>query len=488
LIFPWTMFKDLVKFKLKLAAKLILWRHQPVVIGITGSVGKTLTKVAVAKVLSLRYSVRASKGNYNNEFGLPLAIIGADAFGKNIFKWIKAGIKFLVSFVRSDYPEILVLEMAARKPGDIAYLCSIANPHIAFVTRVGSAHVDFFGDIEGMQKEKSQIIRSLPRNGVALLNADDPRVMAMSALHKGRIVTYGLAEQADIQASDVRLKQYADANLYDPAEALGLKFEVLFPAIGLGKVSQPKSGAPSWAQDSGRRNGLLQLEIDEPEKVSTPIFAPGLLGRPSVYSILAAFAVGRIFNISPRNIAGAFTDFSHPPGRIRPLAGIKNTIILDDTYNSSPEAAEEALRVLSRVKGKRRVAVLGDMLELGVATEDMHRKIGRLVQDLRIDLLFCVGARAAFIVDEARKRGFAKSRIKEFDTSDKARLPLQRAMREGDVVLVKGSQGMRMEKIVKEVMAEPERAEELLCRQDKSWKKNVAEAFRLPSSRKNVEV
>ena len=430
-----SMLKALVQFQLKILAKLILWRHRPVMIGITGSVGKTGTKLAIAAVLKTKYFVRESLGSYNNEFGLPLTILGAPAPGRNILKWIFVSFKFFVSLISSNYPKVLVLEMGADRPGDIAYLTSIARPDIALVTRVGSVHMQYFEGHEGLQKEKATIIKSLAREGIAVLNIDDSRVAAMKGLHSGKTLTYGLGEQADIQGVDIRTYQYADANLHDLTESLGLKFEVIHD---------------DWQM---------------------PVYARGLLGRPNVYNILAAFAVGRIFNITPKKIAAVFSDYTPAPGRLRPLSGIKNSIILDDSYNSSPEASEESLRVLREIKGRRRIAVLGDMLELGSATEALHRKIGRLVNDLRIDLLIAVGRRAAFIADEAKIRGLAKSRIKEYKTANEARLPLQRALSEGDVVLVKGSQDMRMEKIVKEIMAEPERAGELLCRQDKSWQK-----------------
>ena len=429
------MFKELAKYKLKILAKLIIWRHKPVIIGITGSVGKTGTKLAIASVLKTKYSVRASVGSYNNEFGLPFTIIGSAAPGKNIFKWIMVGIKFCVSFFSKNYPKVLILEMGADRPGDIAYLVSIAKPDIAIVTRVGSVHMEYFDGPDGLQREKSTIIHFLGKEGIAILNSDDARVMAMKELHSGKILTYGLGEQADVQGVDMKIYQYTDANLHDLTESLGMKFEVIHD---------------DWQM---------------------PVNAKGLLGRPNLYSILAAFTVGRIFNIPPKNIANVFLKYELPPGRLRPLSGIKNAIILDDSYNSSPEAAEESLRVLREIKGKRRIAVLGDMLELGPTTEMLHRKIGRSVNDLRIDLLITVGRRAAFIADEARNRGFAKTRIKEYETSDDARLPLQRGLSEGDVVLVKGSQGMRMERIVKEIMAEPERAGDLLCRQDATWAK-----------------
>jgi UDP-N-acetylmuramoyl-tripeptide--D-alanyl-D-alanine ligase len=429
------MLRSILYFILKLMARAMLIKHRPKIVAITGSVGKTTTKDLIFSVLSSQFFVWRSSGNYNNQIGLPLTILGSESGRKNLLLWLKVIGNFFRYYFSKRYPEILILEMAADRPGDIEYLTHLAPPDVAVLTRIGEAHMEYFGDVESIQKEKSVLIKALTRRGVAVLNFDDPRVMATKGLCVGRTVTYGFGQGAEVQARNLSLFQNTVKPVFDPETDLGSRFEIVF------------------------KNHAKLLS------------APGTLGMPRVYAMLAAYAVGRAAGISSEDIVEVLPTAPLTAGRLRPLSGIKNTIVIDDSYNSSPQACTEALRVLTTVHGRRRIAVLGDMLELGAATEVAHRKIGRLIRDLRPDLLLTVGARAKFIASEARALGFATTKILEFDTAEEAALPLQGKMREGDVVLVKGSQGVRMEKIVLEIMAEPERVGELLVRQSRYWRK-----------------
>ncbi|MBI4053855.1 MAG: UDP-N-acetylmuramoyl-tripeptide--D-alanyl-D-alanine ligase [Candidatus Doudnabacteria bacterium] len=420
------MFKDLMKFVLKFMARAVLARYHPKIIAITGSVGKTTTKEAIFHAVSEQVPSRASRGNYNNEIGLPLAILGEQSGRKNIFLFLAVVAKFVGLMLGRSYPRILVLEMAADRKGDIGYLASIARPDIAVVTRVGEAHTEFLGDAETIQREKSQLVRALDVRGVAVLNADDARVAAMQSLHRGKVVTFGLHPQAEVRAEEIKTQQLTYGSVFNPE----LDFSLRFVAV---------------LQDN-----------------RIPIESPCNLGNPKVYAMLAALATAAELGLDVTRAAERLRTLPLQPGRLRPMSGIKRTVILDDSYNSSPEAAVESLRILTQIRAKRRLAVLADMLELGRATETAHRKIGRFVQTLGIDLLFCIGMRARFIAEEARAAGLAKSRIFEYASTAEAALPLQRKMQAGDAVLIKGSRGMHLEKVVLEVMAEPERAEELL--------------------------
>ena len=354
--------KNILQLILKYLAKTILWRHKPVVVAVTGSVGKTGTKEAIAAVLRQSLFVWENSGNYNNEIGTPLAILGSESPGKNIFLWIKVFIRFVYLLVTPRYPQVLVLEMAADRRGDIKYLTTIARPHIAVVTRISEAHTEFLGDLESVQREKAELVRALPHGGVAILNADDHRVMAMKNLFFGKTISFGLREDAVVRAADIRTRQEADSNLKNPEQAIGLNFKI------------------------------------KSRGTSRSVFIPGVVGRPNVYVLLSAFAVGLKFGLKPDEIVNAFVNFSPPPGRLRPLAGIKHTVIIDDTYNSSPEAAFESLKALTEVKGRRRIAVLGDMLELGEFTESSHRKLGRMVKDLRLDFPINVNGREISVI------------------------------------------------------------------------------------------
>lgn len=404
----------------------MLARRRPKIIAITGSVGKTGTKDAIYHVLSRKFFVWKSEGNYNNEIGLPLAVLGVKTWKKSVLLGLSVVAAFFRYLAWVKYPEILVLEMGADKKGDIEYLTNIARPDIAVVTRVGAAHLERFGGIEEIQREKSRLAAALKKSGTAILNADDPRVCAMSRLHSGKIVTFGLSAEADVRAEDIEFRQNTTSPHPDPSRDLGIAF---------------------WIRKDGKRGSIITR---------------GILGHPQIYSMLAAFAVAGDLGMAREEIFDGLRDFESPAGRLRPLAGIKRALILDDTYNSSPEASVEALRILKQIRARRRIAVLGDMLELGAGTENLHRKIGRLAGTLGIDMLCAVGERAKFISDEARKAGFAKSRIIEFEDSESAGSRLRQKLQEGDAVLVKGSRGMQMEKIVRQIMAEPERADELL--------------------------
>ncbi|MBI4050291.1 MAG: UDP-N-acetylmuramoyl-tripeptide--D-alanyl-D-alanine ligase [Candidatus Doudnabacteria bacterium] len=414
--------KRLLQFILRVLSQLILWKYQPVVIAITGSVGKTSTKEAIFAVAAAKLRTWKSRGNYNNEIGVPLAIIGAESGGKNIWAWLgvllRAKLLFLLPY---PYPKVLVLEMGADRPGDIEYLMSFVHPKISVVTAVGPSHLEYFGKVERIAREKSRIITGLVVGGAAVLNYDDEKVQAMALKHADRIFFYGLDPEADIFASDLAEK------------TAGTYFKIHYH----GNV--------------------------------VPVELPGGLGKPNVYAALAAVAVGLALKMNLVEISRALGAFEPPPGRLRLLAGIKDTKIIDDTYNAAPSSALAALEVLARLGEKRRIAVLGDMLELGESTEGSHRQLGAVVVELKINVLVTVGSRAKFIADEARRLGMPARDILEFATSDEALKPVQRLLRKGDTVLVKGSQGVRMEKIVKEIMAEPEKAGRLLCRQSPDW-------------------
>ncbi|MCL5435485.1 MAG: UDP-N-acetylmuramoyl-tripeptide--D-alanyl-D-alanine ligase [Patescibacteria group bacterium] len=429
------MLKAFSQFVLKCLARAVLWRHRPKVVGITGSVGKTTTKEAIYTVLSSKYHTAKSEGNFNNEIGLPLSVLGVGKALSGLALWLLVPFYFFRAIFNRDYPAILVLEMGADHPGDINYLAKIARPEVGVVTRVAEAHTEFFGDIETVQREKFRLITSLSPQGLAVLNVDDPRVVAMRHLYSGEVVTFGLSEEADVRASNIKLTE----RLFGP------------------DFSAEKDIGTSFTLRYGQTNQNIEVA--------------GILGMPLVYSLLAAAAVGEHFDLSPREISSAIKQISPTPGRLRPLSGIKSTILLDDSYNSSPEAVIEAFKVLKQIRSRRRIAVLGDMLELGVQTETAHRRVGRIARDVGVGLLFTVGERAKFIADEARASGFPKTKIFEFATADEAGLVLQKKLEEGDVVLIKGSQGMRMERIVLEVMANPEDAAKLLCRQSKKWQK-----------------
>jgi len=413
--------KKIIQLKLKILAKMILARYKPEIIGITGSVGKTSAKEAIFAVLSVSFKVGRSQKNYNNEIGLPLTIIGAPAPGRSLLKWffVFARAVRLILFKDKNYPDILILEMGADKPGDIKYLLSIARPNIGVITRIGESHFEFFSSFDDIKKEKETLVKNLAPEGWAVLNNDDENLRGLAGEIKSKVITYGFSAKSQVKIREIN--------------SLSLK-----------------SGAS------------FKVEYDGSV---VPIQLPGVVGRPAVYAGLAGIALGVIHKINLVKIAEALKNFKPPAGRLNLIAGIKNTLIIDDTYNSSPQSSLEALSVFADMNlpaGSRRLAVLGDMLELGSYTEEGHRLVGRKVAEARIDKLIIVGERARDIGREAQARGMKADNIFYFPEATNAGRFLQDRLRSGDIVLVKGSRGMRMDKIVKEVMADPLRADELL--------------------------
>ncbi|MBI4059526.1 UDP-N-acetylmuramoyl-tripeptide--D-alanyl-D-alanine ligase [Candidatus Giovannonibacteria bacterium] len=418
------LLKKIVIAVLTWEARQILKKYKPRIVAITGSVGKTSAKDAIAKVLEYTLRVRKSQKSYNSEFGVPLAIIGAESGWSSPLKWLEAiwrGIKVIL--FEKNYPKILVLEVGADRPGDIRKIRSWLNPDVAVITALAETpvHVEFFSGPEEVWREKAELVKNLGPQSTAILNFDDEEVAKMRDKTSARILTFGLTEGADIKGA-----------------AYGIFFQ---------------DNAPAG----------IEFEI---EGLHVKIL--NALGKHQALAALAAIAVGKVFDIKLEDAAEALSLYSAPLGRLKLIKGIKDALILDDTYNSSPKAALAALEVLDEISAKRKVAVLGDMLELGKHTITEHRRIGELAAN-KIDLLITVGIRAKFFAEGATKAGFKKKQVLSFGDSPGAARELEKIIEKGDLILIKGSQGMRMEKITEAIMSEPERAPELLCRQDEAW-------------------
>lgn len=418
--------KHILVAALHFFAKRIVTKYRPRIIAITGSVGKTSAKEAIFAALASKFSVRASPKNYNNEFGVPLAIIGSLAGGRSPLRWMAVFFRAarILAF-SSAYPKILVLEMGADHPGDIQTLAALAQPSLAVITAVSSAHLEFFGSVKRVAEEKGKLAEALPKEGTAILNRDDDLVFAMRERAKARILTFGFRDGSDVRAIEM---------------AERVSGGVAFKVRHAGAVVQ--------------------------------VFLPGVAGRAHVYAALAAIAVGIAEGMNALEAAEALRNYRPPAGRMRLIGGIKGSLIIDDTYNASPRAVLEALDALERMtsmrEGARGIAILGDMLELGAATEEAHREVG-VRAAATAQILIGVGEASRFLCEEAQKCGMPKDVVEHFHTAAEAGHWLQDALQSGDVALIKGSQGMRMELVVKEVMAEPLRARELLVRQSDEW-------------------
>lgn len=424
------MLKSFLQLFLGFFSKKVIKKYRPDIVGITGSVGKTSTKEATAIVLSSRFNVRKSAKNYNNEIGLPLTILGFDKSpGRSVWGWLRVFLKSLKLILIKDkkYPDILVLEMGADKPGDIKYLVELSPPKVGVWTSVAHVHTEFFKTLKKIILEKREIISSLSHDGYAVLNFDDDYVMENIDKTKAEILTYGFRDGADLRASEINLVE-------DENGPKGLNFKVFYKGN------------------------------------TVPVLLNGVVAEHLIPSCLAGLAIGLVFGINLVDGAEELKKLKPLSGHMRILKGIKNTLLIDDTYNSSPKAVKSALETLTKLDtNSNRYAVLGDMLELGTETENSHREVGFKVAELGIDYLITVGEASKNTALSAKEAGMNEDKIYSFADSISAGKFLQEKITEKDILLVKGSQSIRMEKIVKELMAEPLLAKDLLVRQGEEW-------------------
>jgi UDP-N-acetylmuramoyl-tripeptide--D-alanyl-D-alanine ligase len=352
------------------------------VVGVTGSVGKTTTKELVASVLDKRYCTFKSEGNLNNEIGLPLMLLKL-----------------------TEAHERAVLEMGFYEPGEIKFLSGLASPQIGVVTNVYPVHLERAGSIEAIAQGKGELVEALPPapDGVAVLNYDDPLVLAMRSRTRARVITYGLDPDADVWADDIESQGLE-----------GILFQLHY------------------------RHERLHLRVP-------------LLGRHSAHTALRAAAVGLVDNLTWQEIIEGLQSLGAAQIRLAAVTGPSGSLILDDTYNASPESVIAALNLLHELDG-RHVAVLGDMLELGAFEEAGHRMVGRRAREVA-DLLVTVGPRARLIADEARQSGLAPAAVVELADGPAALAYLRAHVGAGDVVLLKGSRGLHLDRVVADLEA-----------------------------------
>ena len=424
--------KKILHIVLAVLARLTLRRYTPMVVCITGNVGKTSTKEAVFAVVSGSLSARKSEKNYNNEIGVPLTILGIRSGGTNIFLWVMQCARACAKLVWTKYPKILILEMAVDKPGDMEYLLSIVTPTIAVFTSIGEipVHIESFASAQAMAREKMKLAHAVPKNGFVIVNDD---VAAWKEIKtKGTVVRYGVSPEADVKIYTSEYRFSIDEN--GVSVPIGITFKMEY------------------------KGSLVPFRLD------------GVFGMASgTYAAAAACGVGMVLEMNLVEVAGALQKYTPPNGRLKIIEGIKGSFVLDDTYNASPSSMDVALEALSALPAGRKIAVLGDMLELGKFTEEAHRQAGKKAARA-CSILVTVGERMRFAGDEARAHGFIENKnLFLFDTAEDAGKFVAGSMQENDLVMVKGSQGMRMERAVKEIMAHPDHAEKLLVRQDKKW-------------------
>lgn len=362
------------------------------VVGVTGSVGKTSTKELAAAVLQQRYAILHNRGSLNSEQGLPFTLLGL-----------------------GPQHERAVLEMGMYDIGEIRTLCTLARPQVGIITNIGPSHLERLGTMERIVQAKAELVEALPTaedGGVAILNWDDEQVRALAQRTKARVFRYGLTPEADLWAD-----QITSAGLE------GIRFRFHYRLPGSTQVESLHARVP-------------------------------LLGRHSVHTALRAAALGLVDDLSWEEI---MTGLQSVPGQIRLVVapGINGSTVIDDTYNASPASTIAALNLLADLEPARqgrRVAVLGDMLELGHYTDEGHKLVGRRTVDV-VDLLVTVGELGRAIGDEALKIGFDSQCVRQIVHHEETIAWLKTELRPDDIVLVKGSRAVGMDFIVTEIIA-----------------------------------
>lgn len=385
-------------------------KYKPGIIVVTGSVGKTSTKEAIYTLLKANRFARASSGSFNNELGVPLSILGDWQKITGKYFWIRVILASLWRLVfRVKYPEILILEYAADRPGDIKYLLDIAKPQIGAITAIGDipVHVEFFSGPEAIAREKAKVVEALPITGFAILNYDDQTVLKMRHRTKAHIITYGFNEDAEVQITNFE-------NRMEGSRPAGISFKLNYGG------------------------SFVPVRLD------------GCFGKSQAYSAAVAACVGLVLGLNLVKISEALLEYQSPPRRLKLLTGIKHTYIIDDSYNASPLSMHEAIDTVKSLKAKRKIGVLGDMLEIGKYTPEAHEAIGRMAGKV-FDLLITVGARGKFIAEAAFSAGLPKKYIYSFDTSEEAKLEVQKLIKKGDLILIKSSNAIGLDKIVEEI-------------------------------------
>jgi UDP-N-acetylmuramoyl-tripeptide--D-alanyl-D-alanine ligase len=343
------------------------------IVAVAGSCGKTTTKDMLASILGQTKSVVATQGNLNNLIGAPLTLlrIGAGA-------------------------EAAVLEIASNAPGEIERLAWVIAPTAGIITNIGPVHLEGFGDMEGVFKEKSSLAPHVSSEGFLVAYAEDTPLDRIRAMFAGEIVTFGLGESADFRATDIK---------------------------------QEIGGGAEFTL-----NGAKTLRIP-------------LVGAHNVLNALAAIAAATRLGVEPDLIRAGLERFSAQPMRME-VSRYRGAAIVNDAYNANPRAMREAISTVTDAPAKRKILALGDMLELGEFSVVAHRSLGQFIARAGVDLLYACGEFAGEIIVGAMEAGMQAERVLRCDGPDEIAASLKYILGDGDILLVKGSRGMRMERIV----------------------------------------
>jgi UDP-N-acetylmuramoyl-tripeptide--D-alanyl-D-alanine ligase len=421
------LFRSSVAASLSVLAHLVVKKYKPTVIMVTGSVGKTSTKDALAAAMGGVTHVRASEKSYNSEFGVPFTIFGVANPWSNPVRWLyvyKEALALLL--LPNHYPKMLVLEVGADRPGDLAKILHITLPDAVVVTRLPEVpvHVEAYASPEAVREEEFVPAYGLAPSAPLIVNADDRYALMYAKRLPISLLTFGF-DKADISIHEAGVAT-------EDGKPVGMK-----AVFSVGGVKH-------------------EVQIR------------GALGRQQLLAPAAALAVATALGFDAEKVLTGLAAYIPPAGRSRILNGKEGSTLIDDTYNASPAAVEEALHALSSVPAKRRIAVLGDMLELGRYSVAEHERIGALAAQTA-DVVVAVGIRARTLADAAKAAGMKEGNVYSCDSSRSAAELLPTLVTSGDLILIKGSQSIRTEHVTEALLADPKDSAKLV-RQEKEWK------------------
>ncbi|MEA2097850.1 MAG: UDP-N-acetylmuramoyl-tripeptide--D-alanyl-D-alanine ligase [Patescibacteria group bacterium] len=410
---------------LNILSKKTLAKYKPVVIGVTGSVGKSSAKKAIFEILKRKYKVRCDRSCYNSDISIPLAVTGFESGGHSISNWLGIIFKTVSRLLKKDrYPDVLILEMGVNRPNDMKKMLAAIKPNIGIFTGIGKfpSHLEYFRDAKHIAREKALLVKSLKKKDLVILNLDDKFIKGILESIKSKVITYGFDKNADIQAEEILL---GNKKFRTEDGSMGMRF----------KISH--------------------------QGTTVPFRLPYALGKGQIYSALSAVAVGVHFGFNLVEMSEILSDYHPLAGRMKMIRGVKESLIIDDTFNSNPSSALSALETVENLEAPRKIAVFGDMLELGKQCEIGHREVGKAIPS-SVDFLFTYGSKSKMIAHQAQKSGMKKENIFHFEDIQELIELLKNTIQDKDIVLVKGSRAMRMEKFVKGIMVEPQKADKLL--------------------------
>lgn len=412
-------------------AKRKLKTMQASVIGITGSVGKTSCKDLVAHLLNTHHRILKSEKSYNSEFGLLLTILQQKSGFSSPVQWLIILVKaFGYTFFNRDRFDYLILEMGVDKPGDMDYLTKIAPPDIAIITAIKPVHLDNaqFSSTEEVFREKKKIVEHMKPNGTAYISLDDKHIKTLTKERDRDLILYSQKTKADVWTTN---------------------------------INQTEEG--------------LTFTVHYGDNDDFDAFVP-LYGKYQLSIVLPAIIAARETGIPVHQIQESLKGYHLPPGRMSLIEGIDDILLLDSSYNASPEAVKAALHVLDffgKKRHARRVFVFGNMNELGDYSKKLHQEVGRHIPG-KSDILITVGEDVRYASEKALKNGMPGKHIIECHDAYEAIERYRKIKKSGDIVLAKGSQNnVRLELFVEAFMLRPEEAQDTLVRQGKNWE-NIA--------------